>query len=145
MLETSELLKKAEAFASEMHSGQFDRGGVPYIEHPRFVASKVDGELEKAVAWLHDVVEDTEATVQDVRALFGDEVADAVELLTHKKGVPYLEYVRGIKKNEIARKVKMADLQHNMDISRLPIVGDDDWNRVAKYRKAYDILSKAQR
>ena len=141
----SEILKRAEEFAIEMHMGQFDRGGVPYIEHPKAVASKVDGEIEKAVAWLHDVVEDTSATIQEVRILFGDEVADAVELLTHKKGVPYLEYVRGIKGNEIARKVKMADLQHNMDISRLPVVNDDDWNRVAKYRKAYDILSDTQR
>jgi len=138
----SDLLKKAEAFASEMHSGQVDRGGVPYIEHPKAVASKLEGETEKVVAWLHDVVEDTEATVQEIREMFGDEVADAVSVLTHEEGVPYLDYIRKIKGNEIARKVKMADLSHNMDVSRLPILTDADWKRVEKYKKAYDILNQ---
>ena len=138
----SELLKKAEAFATMMHEGQVDRGGAAYIEHPRAVAAKLDGETEKAVAWLHDVVEDTGATVEQIRELFGSEVADAVAVMTHKKGVPYFDYIGEIKRNTIARKVKMADLSHNMDVSRLPIITDADWNRVKKYKKAYDILKE---
>lgn len=137
----SELLKKAEYFASVKHEGQIDRGGFPYIEHPRFVASRVDGEKEKIVAWLHDTVEDAGATIDEIREIFGDEVADAVAVLTHDKKVPYLDYIREIKKNEIARKVKIADLNHNMDVSRLPIITDADWNRVKKYEKALRILS----
>ena len=136
----SDLLKKAEVFASVKHDGQIDRGGMPYIEHPRFVASKVDGETEKIVAWLHDTVEDAGATVDEIREMFGDEVAEAVAVLTHDRKVPYLDYIREVKKNEIARKVKIADLNHNMDVSRLPIITDADWNRVKKYEKALKIL-----
>lgn len=138
----SELLKKAEAFATIMHEGQVDRGGAAYIEHPRAVAAKLSDETEKVTAWLHDVVEDTDATVEQIRELFGPEVADSVAVLTHKKGVPYFDYIREIKKNPIARNVKMADLSHNMDVSRLPIITDADWGRVKKYKKAYDILKE---
>lgn len=138
----NELLKKAEEFAALMHSGQVDRGGSPYIEHPRAVAAKVDGETEKIVAWLHDTVEDTDATIEQIEDMFGAEVAGAVALLTHDKSEPYMDYVRKLKGNEIARKVKMADLSHNMDVSRLPIITDADWCRVKKYKKAYDLLSE---
>ena len=133
-------VKRAEEFSTLMHSGQLDRGGAPYIEHPRTVAAKVDGETEKIVAWLHDTVEDTDATIEQIASMFGDEVAGAVALLTHDKSEPYMDYVRRIKGNEVARKVKMADLSHNMDVSRLPIITDADWRRVKKYKEAYDIL-----
>ena len=99
-------------------------------------------EDEYIVALLHDTVEDTSATIDEIRAQFGTDVADAVEYLTHKKGVPYMEYVAGIKNNEIARKVKMADLSHNMDLSRLPSVTDEDRKRVKKYEKAYQVLAE---
>ena len=138
----NDLLKKAEAFAIEKHAGQVDRAGASYIEHPRAVAGKVSGEIEKVVAMLHDVVEDTDATVEQIREMFGDEVADAVAVLTRDKGEPYMAYIRKIKGNEIARKVKMADLSHNMDVSRLPIITDADWKRVEKYKKAYELLSE---
>ena len=91
---------------------------------------------------MHDVVEDTDATVEQIRELFGFEVAEAVAVMTHKKGVSYFDYIREIKKNPIARKVKMADLSHNMDVSRLPIITDADWSRVKKYKKAFDILKE---
>jgi len=131
---------QAEAFAKERHFGQFDRAGVPYIEHPRAVAAKVDTDTEKVVAFLHDTVEDTNTTLDEIRNKFGTEVADAVECLTHKKGVPYMEYVKGIKTNDLARRVKLADLSHNMDLSRLPKVTDADLKRVEKYKAAYDFL-----
>ena len=138
----SEMLKRAEEFATLVHGGQMDRAGAPYIDHPRAVAAKVDGETEKIVAWLHDTVEDTDATIEQIERLFGAEVAGAVALLTHDKSESYMDYVRKIKGNEIARKVKMADLSHNMDVSRLPIITDADWKRVEKYKKAYDLLSE---
>ena len=133
-------VEEAEAFATKMHEGQTDKAGRPYIEHPRAVASMVDGETEKVVAWLHDTVEDTPATIEQIREMFGDEIADAVAAMTHDKSVPYMDYVRNIKKNPIARKVKMADLSHNMDLSRLANVTDEDLARVEKYKKAYEIL-----
>ena len=133
-------VEEAEAFATKMHEGQTDKAGRPYIEHPRAVASKVDGEKEKVVAWLHDTVEDTPATIEQIREMFGDEIADAVAAMTHDKNIPYMDYVRNIKKNPIARKVKMADLSHNMDLSRLANVTDEDLERVEKYKKAYEIL-----
>lgn len=135
-----EILKKAEAFAREKHNGQVDKSGAPYIEHPIAVASKLDGEIEKVVAMLHDTVEDTSATIEEIRSEFGNEVADAVDVLTHDKGVSYMEYIRGIWKNSLARKVKMADLEHNMDLSRLSSVGEADLKRLEKYKAAYKIL-----
>ena len=133
-------VEEAEAFATKMHEGQTDKAGRPYIEHPRAVASKVGGEKEKVVAWLHDTVEDTPATIEQIREMFGDEIADAVAAMTHDKSVPYMDYVRNIKKNPIARKVKMADLSHNMDLSRLANVTEQDLERMEKYKKAYEIL-----
>lgn len=137
-----ELLKKAEAFAEEKHAGQVDKAGTPYIEHPRAVAAMLDSTEEKVVAFLHDVVEDTDTTVDDVRDEFGDEIADAVDVITHRDGVSYMDYVRSIWKNSLARKVKLADLTHNMDLSRLDYVTEADKRRVEKYKKAYKILSE---
>ena len=137
-----DLVKKAAAFAAEKHAGQVDRGGHPYIEHPKAVASMLEDEKEKVVAWLHDTVEDTGATVDEIRAEFGDDIADAVDKMTRRKGVPYMDYIREIWENRLARDVKMADLRHNMDLSRIGNVSDEDRKRVEKYKKAYDFLSK---
>lgn len=130
-------------FAEAMHKGQVDKAGVPYIEHPKTVASMVDGDEAKIVALLHDTVEDTDATVDEIRSMFGDRIADAVACMTHDKSVPYLEYVANIKGNDLAREVKLADLKHNMDLSRIPNVTDVDIQRVnRKYRPAFEMLSK---
>lgn len=135
-------VKLAEEFAEKKHSGQVDKAGIAYIEHPRAVAAKLDGEKEKIVAFLHDTVEDTDATIDEIRSIFGDEIAEAVSYLTHEKGTPYLEYVKRLKQNELARKVKLADLSHNMDLSRIPNVTEKDRERVEKkYKKAFEILS----
>ena len=135
-----DLLRMAEVFASEKHKGQVDRAGKEYILHPKAVADSVEGVKEKIVAWLHDTVEDGGATVSEIREIFGDDVADAVSCLTHDLRVPYMEYIRGIKKNELARVVKLADLKHNMDLSRLDSVSDEDLKRVEKYKRAYEFL-----
>lgn len=139
----SDKVLAALRFAEFMHKGQVDKAGVPYIEHPKTVASMVDGEDAKVVALLHDTVEDTGATVDEIRSMFGDRVADAVACLTYDKSVPYLEYVANIKGNDLAREVKLADLKHNMDLSRIPNVTDVDIQRVnKKYRPAFEMLSK---
>ena len=135
-----DLLRLAERYATEKHMGQVDRAGVPYVEHPRTVAGMLDGETERIVAWLHDTVEDTDATIDEIRRLFGDEVAVAVDHLTRRKGEPYMNYIRRVKENELARKVKLADLEHNMDLSRLPVVTEDDALRRMKYCQAKQLL-----
>lgn len=127
--------------AQRAHKGQKDRGGRPYINHPLAVASMVEGEKEKVVALLHDVAEDTPVSLDSLRVLFGDEIADALTLVTHEDGTDYMEYVAGTKTNPIARAVKIADLTHNMDPSRLdhePTAKDEE--RFAKYRKAKELL-----
>lgn len=131
----------ARTIAERAHAGQVDKAGKPYIGHPAHVAVSVEGDKAKAVAWLHDVVEDTPMTFDDLRAAgIDDEVLAALELLTHDKTVPYMEYVAAIRENDLARTVKLADLAHNSDLSRLPEVTDADLQRVEKYRQAMGLL-----
>jgi len=123
--------------ATEAHKGQVDKAGVPYINHPLTVASLVDTEEEKIVALLHDTIEDTSITEQDLLNYgFSNKIVEAVKLLTHNKNVPYMDYVAKIKDNELARKVKIADLTHNSDLSRLKEITDKDKKRYEKYQKA---------
>ena len=123
--------------ATEAHKGQVDKAGVPYINHPLTVASLVDTEEEKIVALLHDTIGDTSITEQDLIDYgFPNEIVEAVKLLTHNKNVPYMVYVAKIKDNELARKVKIADLTHNSDLSRLKEITDKDKKRYEKYQKA---------
>lgn len=130
----------AKALAAKAHAGQVDKAGRPYIEHPIVVSSMLEGEDEKITALLHDVVEDTDVSLDEIRRLFGDTIADAVGCMTHDKSVDYFTYIKKIKNNPIARKVKLADLTHNMDLSRLPEVGESDLKRLEKYKKARMIL-----
>ena len=131
----------ARAIAEKAHADQVDKAGEPYIGHPAHVAASVEGDKAKAVAWLHDVVEDASTTFDDLRAAgVDDEVLAALELLTHDKSAPYMEYVAAIKKNDLARTVKLADLAHNSDLSRLPEVTEADLRRVEKYRQAMEVL-----
>ena len=129
--------------ATEAHKGQVDKAGVPYINHPLTVASLVETEEEKIVALLHDTIEDTNITEQDLLNYgFSNKIVEAVKLLTHnKKEIPYMEYVTKIKNNELARKVKIADLTHNSDLSRLKEVTEKDIKRYEKYKKALIYLS----
>lgn len=133
----------ARAIAEKAHAGQVDKAGRPYIEHPAHVAASVEGDKAKAIAWLHDVVEDTAATFDDLSdAGIGGEVIDALKLLTHDKNVPYMHYVAKVKGNDLARTVKLADLAHNSDLGRLPKVTAADLKRVEKYRRAIALLSE---
>lgn len=126
--------------AEKAHEGQTDKAGVDYIEHPIKVASLVEGESEKVCALLHDVMEDTEFPESALRILFGDEIVDTLLLLTHRDGESYEEYIEKISKSELATKVKIADLTHNSDLTRLKTVTDKDIQRYNKYQKSIDFL-----
>ena len=115
----SALINKAIDIAYSAHQGQKDKSGRPYFLHPVVVASQMDTESEVCVALLHDVIEDTDVTLGELQTIFPEEITQAVKVLTHKEGVDYLDYIREIKSNPIARKVKLADLNHNSDITRL--------------------------
>ena len=137
------LYQQALAIAEDAHKGQVDKAGVDYIQHPLFVASLVEGELAKTVALLHDVVEDSAWTLEDLRKEgLPEEVVQAVGILTKKRNENYEEYILRVKQNPLARQVKLADLQHNSDLSRLANVTDRDRKRVAKYQKAIAFLSE---
>jgi len=135
------LTNKAMKLAYTAHHGQVDKSGIPYIFHPYHLAEQMDDEYSTCVALLHDIVEDTDVTLEELTAIFPKDVTDAVALMTHKDGELYLEYVKRISTNPIAKKVKLADLRHNTDETRLE---NADEATVAyyreKYRKAFEIL-----
>jgi (p)ppGpp synthase/HD superfamily hydrolase len=137
------LLEKVITFALEAHTGQIDKYGRPYILHPLHLMSQMDTDEERMVALLHDVVEDTNRTPADIAALgVPHSVVEAVALLTHhKEQIPYLDYVRALKSNPLARKVKLADLRHNMDIRRMDAIREKDAARLERYRRAWQILT----
>lgn len=136
------LLEKCIAFAVEAHEGQTGRDNLPYILHPLYLMSQMDTEEEMMTAVLHDVVEDTNYTLADLREMdLPESVIRAVSLLTHDKDtLSYDEYVRHLKPDPIAHKVKIADLRHNMDVRRLPAVREKDAARLERYRRAYAFL-----
>lgn len=137
------LYQQALAIAKDAHKGQVDKAEVAYIHHPLYVASLVEGELAKTVALLHDVVEDSDWTLGDLRKEgLPEEVVQAVGILTKKRNENYEEYILRVKQNPLARQVKLADLKHNSDLSRLANVTDRDRKRVAKYQKAISFLSE---
>ena len=134
--------RKAMKIAFDAHIDQVDKAGVPYIYHPIHLAEQMETEDECIVALLHDVVEDTEITFEQLDKDFSSTIIDALKLLTHDKDVDYFEYINNIKNNPIAKKVKLADLKHNSDITRLEKVTKKDEERREKYRRAIDILNK---
>ena len=136
------MLELALSIATEAHRGQFDKAGIDYIEHPIFVASQVDSEEEKAVALLHDVIEDSSVTAEELlNAGLPETVVTAVQILSKKKGQDYQTYLKTVKSNPLARAVKLADLKHNSDLLRLETITDKDLERLEKYKKAIDYLS----
>ncbi len=135
------LTKKAVKLCFEAHKDQTDKSGLPYVFHPFHVAEQMVDEDTTVVALLHDVVEDSDYTLEDLREIgFPTQVIDALALMTHDKAVPYLEYVATIKKNPIAKAVKLEDLRHNSDLSRLDIVDEKAKARVTKYANAIELL-----
>ncbi len=138
----TETTKKALKLMCEKHINQKDKVGLPYILHPFYLASKMKDEKTTTVALLHDLVEDTDVTFDDLSELFEKDIVDAVKLLTHDKDVPYEEYVLKIKENPIARKVKLQDLKHNSNLNRLEKVTPEDIKRQEKYLKAIKLLTE---
>ena len=133
--------KKALKIAYQAHKNQYDKSGLPYIFHPFYVATLMKDEITTIVALLHDVIEDSDYTITDIKQMgFSNEIIEALQLLTHDKDVDYYRYIESIKTNEVAKKVKIADLKHNSDLSRLDTVNESDLNRVEKYKKALKIL-----
>ena len=133
--------KKAMKLCFEAHKNQVDKSGMPYVFHPFHVAEQMTDEATTIVALLHDVVEDTDYTLEDLAAEgFGKEILEAVALMTHEDDVPYLEYVAKLKDNPIARAVKLADLAHNSDLSRIGEVDEETRERLEKYQKAIALL-----
>lgn len=132
----------AMKIAYNAHEGQYDRAGVPYIFHPFHVAEQMSNEKECIVALLHDVVEDSNVTIKELAKDFDEDIIEALKLLTHDKKESYKKYVKKIKANDLARKVKLADLKHNSTTSRLSKVTIKDIKRLLKYNKAVKYLKK---
>ena len=131
-----DIVKLALETATKAHKGQVDKAGKDYITHPIAVAEKVDTDAEKAVAYLHDVVEETDITLDNLKEMgFPDEIVAAVDCLTKRDGVPLSDYLLRVKGNALARTVKLADLAHNSDISRIPHPTEKDFRRVERYHR----------
>lgn len=137
-------IQQAKELAFKIHANQTDKAGAPYIHHLEAVASKLteQGEDEDViiVGWLHDSVEDTNITLDEIQHLFGDVVSTAVDAITKRKNEHYDDYLARVKSNPVARLVKLADLSHNMDLSRLAKITEKDLMRVEKYKHAKAFL-----
>jgi len=133
--------KKALKVCFDMHKDQTDKSGLPYVFHPFYLAEQMQDEVTTVVALLHDVVEDTPCTFDDLREMgFDEAVLQSLALLTHDDGVPYMEYVAAIKQNPIAKAVKLADLRHNSDLSRMDTVDERALKHHQKYMDAIAFL-----
>ena len=139
----TEMTVRAMKMAYDAHLGQLDYNGVPYIFHPYHIAEQMDDEISCTAALLHDVIEDTNLTLTDLEGIFPAQVVEIVRLLTHDENMDYFDYIRKIKTNPIAKKVKLEDLQHNSDETRS--IGSNltqeellYWKE--KYAKAKEIL-----
>ena len=135
--------KMALKLCFEAHKEQMDKSGLPYVFHPFHLAEQMQTEETTIVALLHDLVEDTEYTIADLTEMgFDKAVTDAIALMTHAKGVEYMAYVRAIKENPIAKTVKLADLKHNADLTRLDSIDEKALRRREKYLEAIRLLSE---
>lgn len=136
--------KKAMKLAYAAHHGQMDKDGIPYIFHPIHLAEQMQDEDTAVAALLHDVIEDTGYTLEDLRAEgFSAAVLEALELLTHDEAVSYSYYIEKLSANRIAAAVKCADLRHNSDLSRLECTDDAALARAEKYARALAQLEQA--
>ena len=135
------LLELAKLLSQEAHKNQVDKAGIDYFTgHIQTVVNSVKTNKEKIVAYLHDTVEDANITIDRIYEIFGDEIGLAVETITKTDNIDYFQYINNIKNNELARIVKIADLKHNMDLTRLETVTEKDLKRYEKYKKALEIL-----
>ncbi len=137
-------LDTALKIAVKVHFGQKDRYGKPYILHVLRVMSRVNTDEERLVAVLHDVIEDSSMTEQDIRkAGFSERVIDAVVALSRREGEHWNSYIERVKRNPLAVRVKLADLLDNMELSRIDKISDDSLQRLDRYLQAYHALKTA--
>ena len=137
------MTKKAMQIAFATHINQQDKSKVAYVFHPYHLAEQMSDEVSICVALLHDVVEDSETTFDDLSEKgISEQVVDAIKLMTHDHSVDYMEYVQNIKDsgNECAIRVKLADLKHNSDLSRISDIKEEDLERLEKYKDAIALL-----
>ena len=135
--------KMALKLCFEAHKDQVDKSGMPYVFHPFHLAEQMNTEETTIVALLHDLVEDTDYTIEDLVDMgFDKSITDAIALMTHADNVAYMDYVRAIRDNPIAKTVKLADLKHNSDLTRLETVDEKALSRREKYLKAIAILQE---
>lgn len=140
----TKLTRLASKIAYEAHKNQYDKAGVPYIFHPIHVAEEMSTEITCIVALLHDVVEDSNITLEDLSKYFDSTIIEALRVLTKKDGDDYIEYIKRVKTNEIATLVKLKDLEHNMDLTRLDKVTEEDLKRNEKYEDAVSYLEMVE-
>ena len=137
----TDLTKKALKLCFEAHKDQVDKTDMPYVFHPFHLAECMDDEISTVCALLHDVIEDTDYTFDDLRGMgFPEEVIEALTLLTHDPAVPYMDYVKIIATNPTAKKVKIADLKHNSDLTRMNEIDEYAIRRTKKYKDALAFL-----
>lgn len=139
----TEMTKMALKLCFTAHKDQVDKTGLPYVFHPFHLAEEMDDELSCTCALLHDVIEDTDYTPDDLAKMgFPAEVLEVLALLTHDTDVPYMDYVRGIATHPVAKKVKLADLKHNSDLTRLDTIDETAIKRNEKYAEAIRVLTE---
>lgn len=139
------MLNKAIRIVAEAFDGKYDKGGKPYFMHCYHVMMQMDQSDEElcCIALMHDLIEDTDWTLAKVRELgFSERVCRALDFLTHYERTTYDNYITGISYNEDARIVKLADLRHNSDITRMKGLTKKDFERLEKYHRAYNYLKE---
>lgn len=136
----TKLTRLASKIAYKAHEGQTDKAGVPYIFHPIHIAEQMDSEESCVVALLHDVIEDSDITLEILSKYFNDDIIAALRVLTKKENDDYVMYIKRVKTNKLATKVKIKDLEHNRDLTRLDEVTDKDRKRSMKYWEAIRYL-----
>lgn len=141
MLSYNEQFQIALELAVEKHKNQTDKAGNPYILHPLHVMENVNSKEGKIVAILHDIIEDTDITENYLLKIgLSKRIVDAVVALTRSEDIDYQEYIKTLSSNPLAKEVKLADLEHNMDLKRLPTLEEKDLERNRKYQIAYHYL-----
>lgn len=136
-------LDKALEIACKAHIGQIDKAGHPYILHPLRLMLRCETEKERIAALLHDVVEDSDYTLDDLRAAgFGEEIVEAVDCLSRRQDESYDEFIARAAANSLAKRVKIKDIQDNLDLTRIAVLSENDLKRIARYHKALAFLQR---
>ena len=139
-------VESAKALATKWHAQQKDKAGLPYITHPQRVAARLDTPQEQVVGWLHDTVEDTGLTLDEITERFGSATAEAVDAISRREGESWEAYLCRVKANPMARRVKISDLIDNSNLARIPCIAMRDVERQARYNRALkELLEEEQR